>query len=288
MSAGEGKGWAKGRTAANDTRIANAAAAHRGKTYTRHVPLELDGRLRNGLGVFSRRTLELQWSQTMAYVVGLIATDGCLITARKQLNFKSEDEQLVKTFLGCLGRSPRYRRVIGKKGKPHHVTQFGDVAFYQWLMTAGLTPKKSLTLGAITVPDEFLVHCARGLLDGDGSVLDYWYDGTGKALGKRYEGFVTRFISASPAHIEWLRAALRRVVGVTGNVGRPSIRGCWSLNYAIAESTVLLPLLYPSADVPKLERKWATWVRYATRHGHLVTGDGYRTEGSIATIGMAI
>ncbi len=270
MSSGEGKAWARGRTAVTDPRVARAAASHRGMTYTRRVPPELDARLWNGIGVFSRRTLELQWSPTMAYVVGLMATDGCLITARKQLNFKSEDEQLIRTFLECLGRSPRYRRVIGETGNAHFVTQFGDAAFYDWLMAAGLTPRKSLTLGALAVPDEVLLHCARGLLDGDGSVLDYWYDGTGKAAGKRYEGFVTRFISASPAHIEWLRDALRRVAGVTGNVGRPSIRGCWSLNYAIAESTALLPRLYPSADVPKLERKWARWVRYAISHGHVV------------------
>lgn len=111
----DGKAWAKGKSAATDPRIARNAAAHRGMTYTRRMPVELDRRLFNGSGHSARRTVELEWSPVMAYVVGLMATDGCLLSMRKQLNFKSEDEQLVRTFLECLGRPP--------------VTQFGDAAF---------------------------------------------------------------------------------------------------------------------------------------------------------------
>jgi hypothetical protein len=208
----------------------------------------------------------------MAYVVGLMATDGCLISNRKQLNFKSEDEQLVQTFLRCLGRPSRYRTVVGRTGNLHYVTQFGDAWLHEWLRTVGLMPRKSLVLGALVVPDALLLHCARGLLDGDGSILDYWYDGGEKAARRRYEGLRTRFLSGSRAHIEWLRDVLRRAVGIKGSLGAPSgTEGCWSANYAIRESTILLPLLYPSLDVPCLLRKRRIWEDYATRHGLHVT-----------------
>ena len=108
MSTGEGKGWAKGKTARTDARVANAADSHRGKTYVRRTPPELCRWPSMGAGF---RTLALEWSPTMAYVVGLMATDGCLISNRRQLNFKSQDEQLVRVFLQCLGRPPRYRTV---------------------------------------------------------------------------------------------------------------------------------------------------------------------------------
>ncbi len=71
-----GKDWAKGLTAAMDPRLARNAAARRGRSHLRRMPLEQDRRLRGG-----HRTLPLEWSETMAYVVGLMAADGCLWSA---------------------------------------------------------------------------------------------------------------------------------------------------------------------------------------------------------------
>lgn len=269
---GGGKGWAKGRTAATDGRVARSAAAHRGLTYASHVPPEQDRRRFNRAGELTRRTLPLEWSPVMAYVVGLIATDGCLLSKRRQLNFKSEDEALVRTFLECLGRPLRCRPIRGRTGNTHYVSQFGDAEFYRWLQSVGLMPRKSLVLGSIAVPDELLLQCARGLLDGDGSITNYWYDGTGKAAGKRYEGLRTRFVSGSLPHLEWLREAFHRRMAVVGSIGRGT--RCWTLNYAIRESLILLPHLYPSLDAPCLLRKRRIWENYATRHGLRVTLDG--------------
>ncbi|MDE3111702.1 MAG: hypothetical protein KGK34_02040 [Chloroflexota bacterium] len=263
---GEGKGWARGKTAATDPRVSHAAAAHRGLTYRRHVSVEQDGRYR-GAGA---RTLELEWSPAMAYVVGLLATDGCLISDGRHLSFKSADEQLVCTFLECLGRPLTYRRIAGRTGNTHFEAQFSDVQFWRWLGTIGVTPTKSLVLGALAVPDGLTVHCARGLLDGDGSILDYWYDGTGKARGGRYEALVTVFNSASRSHLEWLRERLGRQLGVMGAlVAQPPKEHramMWRLAYAIRESTRLLPHLYASADAPCLLRKRLVWEGYARRH----------------------
>jgi hypothetical protein len=79
-----GKGWAKGPKAATDPRIARAAAGHRGKQYVRRTPFELCRWPFAGL-----TTLPLAWSDDMVYIVGLTATDGCLITGRRATNFKS-------------------------------------------------------------------------------------------------------------------------------------------------------------------------------------------------------
>ena len=67
-----GKGWAKGLTAKTDARVARMAEGHRGKLYVRRTPL---GRL--GWLVRTATTLPLAWSDPMAYIVGLTATDGC-------------------------------------------------------------------------------------------------------------------------------------------------------------------------------------------------------------------
>ena len=165
-----GKGWAKGLTAATDPRVARAAAAHRGKQYVRRTPFELCRWPFAGL-----TTLPLAWSDEMAYIVGLTATDGCLITGRRVINFKSGDRQLVETYLNLLGRKNRVKSHTTKIGGIVYYTQFHDSALYRWFMSVGLTPRKSLSIGAIPVPDEFLFPLARGLLDGDGSIINEVY-----------------------------------------------------------------------------------------------------------------
>src|SRR5437870_11442771 len=83
-----GKDWAKGLTAETDPRVARAAASHRGKQYVRRTPPELCR-----WPVFGLTTLPLAWSDDMAYIVGLTATDGCLFTGRRAINFKSGDRE---------------------------------------------------------------------------------------------------------------------------------------------------------------------------------------------------
>jgi len=82
----------------------------------------------------------------MAYVVGLLATDGCLSKDRRHIILTSCDRQLVQTYLECLGRPIRWTVVRKRRRKPAYYAQFSDVAFYDWLLSIGLTPKKSLTL----------------------------------------------------------------------------------------------------------------------------------------------
>src|SRR5437660_12338251 len=120
-----------------------------------------------------RTTLPLEWSDSMAYIVGLTATDGCLITGRRVVNFKSEDRQLVETYLRLLGRLNRIRIVKTRTGGVVYVTQFHDSRLYRWFLSVGLTPRKSLTLGAIPVPDQFLLPLARGLMAGVGRLTNF-------------------------------------------------------------------------------------------------------------------
>lgn len=204
----------------------------------------------------------------MAYVVGLTATDGCLLSGRRAINFKSMDRDLVATYLGLLGRSNAIREERTKLGNIAYSTQFGDAELYRWFQTIGLSPRKSLTLGAIDVPDPALAPLVRGLLDGDGSILNYRYEGTGKARGI-YEALRTCFVSASRTHVEWLRERLAVARGIHGSIGtqRRSDRTheTYKLAYANEESMDLLPWLYEGDDVPCLRRKRAIWDAYRAR-----------------------
>src|SRR5438045_3771868 len=164
MAAGEGKGWAKGRSAKDDPRIARAAAAHRGMQYVPRVPPERDRR-RTAL------VAEPEWSSRLAYAVGLIATDGG-ITRGRNLGFPSADRELVEHLLACLGKSNKISRVRTRTGGLYYRTQIGDAAFCRWLLRIGIGERKSLTIGPLAIPEEHLFTVARGLLDGDGSIIN--------------------------------------------------------------------------------------------------------------------
>jgi hypothetical protein len=209
VAASEGKGWAKGRSAKDDPRIARAAAAHRGKQYVARVPPSEDGRRRRPLA-------QPEWTPRLAYAIGLIATDGG-ITRGRNLGFPSADRELVRHLLACLGKDNKISRIRGRTGGTYYRTQIGDAAFCRWLMSIGIEERKSLTIGALDVPDKYLFTVARGLLDGDGSIINKT---TRADVGRRddyyWEYLQTKFVCGSRPHLEWLRGRLKQSVGVDG------------------------------------------------------------------------
>jgi hypothetical protein len=263
-----GKGWAKGLTAATDARVARAAAGHRGLLYERRKPVE-----ECRWPLLSQRSLPIEWSDAMAYVVGLTATDGCLVTGRRQINFKSQDRDLVALYLSLLGRTNTIGAQRTRAGGIAYYTQFGDAAWYAWLRTIGLSPRKSLTLGPIDVPDAYLFPALRGLLDGDGSILNKAYRAdTGRRSDYYWEYLMTRFHSASRPHLEWIASRVESATGLRGYLQEvrrrnpePMRHPFFHLRYGKRGSLVLLPLIYP-ANAPCLERKRAIWLAYAARH----------------------
>jgi hypothetical protein len=263
-----GKGWSKRLTAATDARIAKRAAAHRGMRYERRTPVEACK-----WSILSTRTLPLGWSDAMGYLVGLTATDGCLISGRRQINFKSSDRDLVELYLQLLGRTNKIVVEHTRRGGVAYHAQFGDAAWYDWLLSIGLTPRKSLTLGAIAVPDAHLFATLRGLLDGDGTITNKIYRAdTGRRSDYYWEYLLTRFESASRRHLEWIASRVEASTGLSGYL--QEIRTTkpdrerhpfFHLRYGKRASVVLLPMLYP-AGAPCLERKRRVWLDYAARH----------------------
>lgn len=255
-----GKGWSKGLTAASDARVARAAAAHRGLRYRR--------------GGLPPRPIE--WTARIGYAVGLIATDGCLYGDGRHVAFISKDEDLMRTFLSLVDRSHiRYRRVESGFGGWAFRGQFSHAVLYRWLMTVGLMPRKSLVLGGIDVPDDQLMPLVRGLLDGDGTVYTLIHNPTLMTYRDyRYERLWTFFNSASLKHLEWLRARLAGALGITGCIEelrhQDRKNPFYRVKYGNQASQVLLPAIYFDESVPRLERKWSKWARYAERHAIVV------------------
>jgi hypothetical protein len=210
----------------------------------------------------------------MAYAVGLIATDGCLIERGRSIAFVSQDAQLVETLLHCLGREPRYRTQLTRLGRELYRFQFKDAVLYRWLEQAGLTPRKSLTLGSLLVPELLLPHLVRGLLDGDGSIIDrVWRADTTRRSDYWYEWFRAQFVSASWDHIAWLHATLKQALGLRGWIGTrnsPGRNPSYKLVFGKHDSIALLAWIYADREAPCLLRKRLIWDDFAGRHRDVV------------------
>lgn len=204
----------------------------------------------------------------MAYLVGLIVTDGNLSKDGRHIIFRSSDYPLLETVVKCLGIT---RPNPIKKTKPalnswtkktSYRIQYGNVKLYRWLLNLGLFPAKTYTLGEIKVPDQFFMDFLRGHLDGDGTVRTYM-DGYNIYRGRQYTNYrlMTSFISASQDHIFWLRSKIISLTGCYGSifinkknskrVGAP----IWVLKFSKKEWIKLLKYIYYKPSLPCLERK---------------------------------
>lgn len=204
------------------------------------------------------------WSPATAYAVGLMATDGNLSGRKGHLSLVSKDVDQVETLRRCLHLEAPIATIRNATGILHKV-QWCDRGLYDWLLGVGLTPAKSRTIGPLAVPDGVFVDFFRGCIDGDGSVLVY-IDTYHAARRPHYvyERLYVSLVSASLRFLDWIKASVNRIVGVSGAIhrGGPRDRPVWTLRYAKAESIRLLGWMYYSPDVPCLVRKRAKATKF--------------------------
>jgi hypothetical protein len=201
----------------------------------------------------------LAWTPDLAYVVGLIATDGNLSRKPGQIAIMSNDTDLLELVRRRLGLSAEVRRHRGGYGTRCHRLVWSDRRFYDWLVAIGLTPAKSLTLGPLAVPDDYFKDFFRGCIDGDGSIVSYIdrYN-TFKSASYVYTRLYVSIVSASLRFIEWLRASVQQLAKLVGHVDvRRSVdrHDVWRLRYAKRESLALLRWMYYPDDINCLVRK---------------------------------
>lgn len=219
------------------------------------------------------------WTSELAYAVGLIATDGNLSRDGRHLSIPSKDRELLESLKSCLGLE--HRITEHRNGKRHsYRLQWSDRVLYDWLVGIGLHPAKSLTLGQLAIPDARFPDFFRGCIDGDGSIVAY----TDRFHARTNPRYVYRrlyvvLFSASRPFVDWIRATIRRLVGVGGSLATRTTPGrhpISALRYAKRESVRVLTWMYASNAVVCLARKRAVADAFlsAGEHGILARGRG--------------
>ncbi|MCX6716207.1 MAG: hypothetical protein NT077_04335 [Candidatus Taylorbacteria bacterium] len=196
--------------------------------------------------------VRIKWSHNFAYAVGLIATDGNLSGSGRHIIFISKDIEQVDNFQSALGIKFKIGRKSRAKSKEkkYYMVQIGDVLFYDFLVSIGITPAKSMTLGQIGIPSEYFIDFLRGVLDGDGYVHSY-FDPRWRSSFLWYIGFC----SASPAFLNWIRSELRHRLGVNGHITKNASNSCRQLKYAKQEAGVIAGAIYKNRRLISLSRK---------------------------------
>ena len=193
---------------------------------------------------------ENYWNSNFAYAVGLFTADGCLYQDGRHIEFCSKDIEQVKTFNNCIGakHTITFKSRAKEKIKKYAHVQFSDVKLYKILQSIGLTPRKSLTIKKLLIPDEFFRDFTRGYLDGDGSVQANYHP-EAKSLQLKI-----RFYSGSLDFLEWFDEKLRTFLDFEGGTLKRCI-GAWWLVYSKRDALKIIDFIYYSKDVPCLERK---------------------------------
>lgn len=196
------------------------------------------------------------WNPSLAYIAGLIAADGCLIGDGRHINITSTDIDLLETAKKILS----VNCAVGKKkngfGGFGFYIQFSNVALYDFLNEAGITPAKSKTILKVGVPDIYYSDFLRGLFDGDGTIYGFW--------DKRWRSslmYYTEFTSASQHFLRWLQLKNMNLIGVGEGRIKPSVRAS-SLSYAKQDSQKLFEFMYYDRDVPALSRKRTKFIDF--------------------------
>jgi hypothetical protein len=191
-----------------------------------------------------------KWSPGLAYAIGLLASDGCLSRTFYAIDVTSKDKEQLENFSKCLGRT----FTIGKKNSgalnQSYRIQFKNVLFYNFLLSVGLTPAKSKTIGPLKIPPEYFFDFLRGSFDGDGSTYSY-FDPRWKSSFM----FYTTFVSASRAHILWLQKEVSKRLGAQGHITKDKRSSLYQLKYAKSDSMKLFRRFYPTKNTICLSRK---------------------------------
>jgi len=198
-----------------------------------------------------QRKIKIKWSSNFAYAIGLISSDGWLMSDERHIGFGSKEIELIEKFKEALSLTNKIiESAFHKKiNKTYFIIRFGDKLFYKFLNKIGLTHAKSKTIKSVKIPKKYFPDLIRGLFDGDGTFYSYWDKRWTKSFG-----FKLSFASASLDFIEWLKEQLTELYGVKGYIHKG--KGVFSLEYVKGDSKSLFRIMYHRQNMLYLKRKY--------------------------------
>ena len=196
--------------------------------------------------------VKIEWNTNFAYAIGLIATDGNLSSDGRHISFTSKDEQLALLYKKCLLLNNIVSKKSRKKGeaKKYYVVQFGDINFYEYLQSIGISPFKSKIISELEIPNKYFADFLRGCIDGDGSISVFYHPES------KQEQLKVRLASASLDFLNWIHKTIISLCKIKGgHIYKDPKKNVYTLSYAKEDGGKILKFMYYRKDLPCLERK---------------------------------
>jgi len=197
-----------------------------------------------------KKIINEKWTANLAYAIGLLTTDGCLSKDGLLIDLTSNDREQLINFSKCVGVDFNIGNKWNSKGNKNLRIQFKNRIFYDFLLSVGLTPRKSLTIGELAIPDKYFFDFLRGCFDGDGCFYSYW-----DSRWRSSHMFYLEFTSASINHINWLQEKIKRFTGGNGHISGRKRKIFFQLKYAKKEAIEIIKKMYYNPNVVCLTRK---------------------------------
>ena len=203
--------------------------------------------------------IDTKWSSTLAYVIGIIATDGNLSPDGRHINITSKDLEMVQNVKDILNLTNTFSRKArgGSTEKKYYVLQFGSKNFYALLLSIGLTPAKSKTIKKVLVPDSFFSDFLRGCIDGDGNIYESMHPES------KYLQLRLTLASASKPFLMWILQKIQRTLKVRGGwIITVEKKSTHMLRFGKSDSIQIFRAMYAKSRRYALQRKLAIAEKY--------------------------
>jgi len=189
-----------------------------------------------------------EWSSDMAYVLGLLFTDGC-ISKTGTVALSINDKELLESVRNAMRSTHKIE--LSKHQKRLYIFHFARKYMVERLKALGLVSHKSMVIKFPEVPFEYLSDFLRGVFDGDGSVF---YE-----KNAPHSSIRSKFVSSSEGFIKGINDNLMRL-GMPGRtIYRQKTKNGWYYMFAYAHknSLKLRDILYKNGSASLfLKRKF--------------------------------
>lgn len=201
-----------------------------------------------------------EWSDNMAYVLGFLYADGCIMKSRYRIKFSSNDQDLLINIRNILQSDYPILPYLRKNRRfPNFSTIVDSKKMYLDLQNLGLTPQKSKSMKLPYIPQEYFPHFIRGYLDGDGSI---YYDKPTPLSNIRLN---TSFSCGSHNFLDKLQKSISQILGIKHQnvISNRKRRNAYCIRYSTKDSLKFLEYIYQnSVPETRLERKFRKYKNY--------------------------